>query len=94
MTGEGIFAGMPFNDDVRLRLTEIDPDVTISVTRGRHYSLEEDFLYLVRSGSHAVVMPRMAYGKDITEALQEAYGEEAARLVGKTDLAEACGHHS
>lgn len=94
MIGKGIFAGMPFNHDVRLRLAEIDPDMEISATRGRHYALEENFWYLLREGSRPVIAPRMAYGGEITKALCEVYGEEAPRYVGERDLAQARGDHS
>lgn len=68
---EGIAAGVPFNDDVRLRLKEAFPSGTVSKTRGRHYSLEENTCYLVRSGENAVIMPRMAYSESVEEALRE-----------------------
>lgn len=94
MIREGIFAGMPFNHDVRLRLAEINPNVKISATWGRHYALEENFWYLLREGSRPVIAPRMAYGAEITKALCEVYGEEASLYVGERDLAQARGDHS
>lgn len=94
MIGKGIFSGMPFNHDVRLRLAEIDPDVEISASRGRHYALEEKFWYLLRAGSRPVIAPRMVYGGEITKALCEIYGEEAPLYVGEGDLAQARGDHS
>lgn len=93
MMRTGIFEGMPFDENARLRLTELFPCGKVSVTRGRHYSLEEKFLYLVRSGADAVVMPRMSYGREITEALTDLYGKEN-RFVGETESAKACGDHS
>lgn len=93
MTEAALFVGMPFDEHVRLMLKEAFPDGTVSFTRGRHYALEEEFLYLVRSGRCAVVMPRMAYGRDIAAALAEVYGKENP-IVGNTELPTACGDHS
>lgn len=71
MRMKGIAPGRPFNEDVRLRLKEAFPAGTVSKTRGRHYSLEENVLYLVRSGPKAVIMPRMAYSESAACALDE-----------------------
>ncbi len=68
---EGIAEGVPFNDDVRLRLKEAFPEGTVSETRGRHYSLEENVRYLVRGGKDAVIMPRMTYSDSVARALRE-----------------------
>lgn len=67
----GIAPGMPFDEDVRLRLKDAFPAGTVSETRGRHYSLEENVLYLVRNGPQAVIMPRMAYSESVACALDE-----------------------
>lgn len=93
MTDAGIFAGMPFDEDVRLGLREAFPDGDISLTAGRHYSLEENFRYLVRSGAHAAVMPRMAYSASVIAALDAVYGKEN-HFVGQSERAAACGDHS
>lgn len=90
---EGIFEGMPFDENVRSRLAEQYPEGEISVTRGRHYELEEDFPYLVRAGAHAVVMPRMAYGAEAARFVTEMYGK-GEHLVGERDLSASCGDHS
>lgn len=92
MSEKALFEGMPFDENVRLKLAETFPGGTVSVTRGRHYALEEEFLYLVRSGPQAVIMPRMAYGSDVTAALAERYGE-GKQIVGKTELSQARGDH-
>lgn len=94
MTGEGLFPGMPFHDNVRLRLAESKCVVTVSAARSRHYALEENFCYLIRDGARPVIAPRMAYGAEVTRALCEVYGEEARRFVGEKDLAQARGDHS
>ena len=73
---EGIYAGMPFNEHVRSRLAEMYPEGDISVTRGRHYELEENVLYLVRTGPRAVVMPRMVYGSEIADFIEEMKRKE------------------
>lgn len=83
--------GLPFGDEVRLKLTERFPGGDISVTRGRHYALEEDVLYLVREGAQAVVMPRMAYSDDVKAALAELYEEK--QVDGASELSPACSHH-
>ena len=88
----GIAAGVPFSDDVRLRLKKAFPIGTISKTSGRHYSLEEDFLYLVRSGPKAVIMPRMTYSESVAGAIAAVYGKEN-QIVGKTELSAACSDH-
>lgn len=71
MMTEGIAVGVPFDENVRLRLMEAFPGGTLSVTRGRHYSLEEKALYLVRGGSRAVIMPRMTYSGSVAGALDK-----------------------
>ncbi len=68
--------GLPFSDNVRLKLMERFPEGEFSVTRGRHYALRDDFLYLVRSGACPVIMPRMAYSDEVTAALVKLYGGE------------------
>ena len=93
MNKAALFEGRPFDENARLQLTEAFPDGTVSFTRGRHYALEEDFLYLVRSGPRAVVMPRMAYGEEIAAALAERYGKEN-RIVGRTEISQTRSHHS
>lgn len=93
MRQAALFEGMPFDENVRLMLKEAFPDGTVSFTRGRHYALEEEFLYLVRSGRCAVVMPRMAYDREIAAALAEVYGKEN-QIVGNTELSQTCGDHS
>lgn len=74
MRNEGIALAVPFTDDVRLALREAFPEGSVSVTRGRHYSLEETEFYLVRGGAAAVAMPRMKYSESVEDALRSLYG--------------------
>lgn len=88
----GTAEGVPFDDDVRLTLRDAFPDGKIALTRGRHYSLEEERLYLVRSGPEAVIMPRMVYSPDVVRAVLALYGEEN-EIVGNTERSAACSDH-
>ena len=90
---KALYEGMPLDDSARGLLSAAYPAGTMSVSRGRHYETEENFLYLVRIGSRAVAVPRMAYGAAVSRALLELYGK-GERLVGEADLSEACGDHS
>ncbi len=88
-----LYEGMPLDDSVRAALSALDPAGEISVSRGRHYETEEDFLYLVRLSPRPVAVPRMVYGAEISRAFSETYGKEE-RLGGETDLSQARGDHS
>lgn len=88
----GIAEGVPFDDDVRLTLKAEFPDGKTALTRGRHYSLEEERRYLVRSGPDAVIMPRMVYSADVVRAVLALYGEEN-KIVGNTERSAACSDH-
>ena len=93
MSEEALFPGMPFDENVRLKLAEAFPDGTVSVTRGRHYALEENSLYLVRIGPDAVILPRMAYGEEVAAALKECCGGED-QVGGREKVSQTCGDHS
>ncbi len=45
------------------------PQGEISESRGRHFVLEPDKKYVVRAGEHAVIMPRMAYGREAVQKI-------------------------
>lgn len=76
MSEEGIALAVPFTENVRLALREAFPEGSVSVTRGRHYSLEETERYLVRGGASAVAMPRMKYSESVEDAVRTLYGNK------------------
>ena len=85
--------GLPWNEEMRIQFSEKFPKGTISESCGRQFALEGNFKYVVRMGENAVIMPRMAYGKEAIKKIIEMYGEES-NLVGEKEVSEACSNHS
>ena len=85
--------GLPFTDEMRKWFSEKYPQGEISESCGRHFALEPDKKYVVRTGEHAVIMPRMAYGTEAVQKILEIYGKET-QVVGEKDLSGTCSHNS
>ncbi|MGN8834676.1 hypothetical protein [Allisonella histaminiformans] len=85
--------GLPFTDEMRKWFSGTYPQGEISESRGRHFVLEPDKKYVVRAGEHAVIMPRMAYGREAVQKILEIYGKET-QVVGEKDLSGTCSHNT
>lgn len=70
MSEDVLFAGQPFTEKLRQCVEKSYPSGTISFTHGREGTLEEDALYLVRTGEKAVVMPRMKYSESVKKVMR------------------------
>ena len=73
--------GLPFTDEMRKWFSGTYPQGEISESRGRHFVLEPDKKYVVRAGEHAVIMPRMAYGREADPASLSAGLFAALRIL-------------
>lgn len=70
MSEDVLFAGQPFTEILRQCVEKSYPSGTISFAHGREAQLEEDALYLVRTGEKAVVMPRMKYSESVEKVVR------------------------
>ena len=70
MSEDVLFAGQPFTEKLRQCVEKSYPSGTISFTHGWEAQLEEDALYLVRTGEKAVIMPRMKYSESVEKVVR------------------------
>ncbi len=71
-----VYAGMHLDKETLQRISEAYPEWRFSVTRGRHYPLDEGRQYLVRCGKDAVIMPHMKYSDGVISALENLLKKE------------------